>query len=250
MTMQNEIETYWNGEAELYSDSIQKELNGFEKQAWLDLILEYAPPKERLDVLDIGCGPGFFTIILSQAGHNVLGIDCTENMLKCARRNAEQAGVKPEFRKMDSQKPELESDSFDLIVCRNLTWTLHAPQAAYGEWLKVLRPGGRLLVFDANWNRHFIDDDLRAKRDADLREYEARGWGSPPRHVDWEESDRLSLLLPLTKEWRPAWDLQALKAEGYSDAFSVENLSERVLDERQQVLSRSTPMFMVCGQKG
>jgi len=249
MKLQHELEKYWNGEAELYSGGIQKELKGFEKQAWQDLILEYAPKKKTLDVLDIGCGPGFFSIIMSSAGHRVTGIDCTENMLAEARVNAEQEGVTPHFRKMDSHELEFAAESFDLIVCRNLTWTLNDPKTAYGQWKKVLRPGGRLLIFDANWNRHLVDEDMRRLYEEDRTTYVARGWGEPPRHVDWEESDRLSLELPLTREVRPEWDERVLNEHGFTSVFSRENLNERVLDEQQQVLSRSTPMFMVCAEK-
>lgn len=56
MGIQQEVEMYWEGEAELYSEGIQKELNGFQREAWLKLILANAPQKERLQVLDIGCG--------------------------------------------------------------------------------------------------------------------------------------------------------------------------------------------------
>lgn len=39
MSIQQEVEQYWEGEAELYSEGIQKELNGFQREAWLKLIM-------------------------------------------------------------------------------------------------------------------------------------------------------------------------------------------------------------------
>ncbi|MFF2909815.1 class I SAM-dependent methyltransferase [Paenibacillus sp. NPDC057934] len=249
MSIQQEVKTYWEGEAELYSEGIRKELSGFQRKAWLDLILEHAPQKETLKVLDIGCGPGFFSVILSSAGHLVTGIDCTDNMLEQARSHSDREGVTVTFRKMDSHVLDFADDSFDLLVCRNVTWSLADPEAAYKEWKRVLKPGGRLLVFDANWNRHLVDDEMKEKREADYRDYEAKGWGSPPRHIDWEESDRLSRLLPLTRECRPAWDVRTLEKEGFTKVYSKENLSSIVMDEKEQLLTRSTPVFMVRAEK-
>ena len=80
----------------------------------------------------------------------------------------------------------------------------------------------------------------------------AEAAGTPPDlrcQLDTEETDRLSLLLPLTHEWRPAWDVQVLESLGCKHVHSVEDLNARVQGERQQVLSRSTPMFMVCAEK-
>ncbi|MEK8131667.1 class I SAM-dependent methyltransferase [Paenibacillus filicis] len=250
MSVRGEMQTYWEGEAQLYGEGIRKELQGFERKAWKELILEHAPGQDKLDVLDIGCGPGFFSIILAEEGHRVTGIDCTDNMLAEARGHAEEEGVQvAEFRKMDSHRMEFEDEQFDLIVCRNLTWTLDDPASAYADWHRVLRKGGRLLIFDANWNRHLVDEDMRRQHEEDLQAYVERGFGEPPQHVDWEESDRLSRLLPLTHEWRPAWDVQVLNKLGFAEVWTAENLNERILDERQQVLSRSTPVFMVGAQK-
>ena len=51
--IQQEIKQYWEGEAQSYSDSIKEELFSFKKQAWLDLIKEYAPQDEKMKILDI-----------------------------------------------------------------------------------------------------------------------------------------------------------------------------------------------------
>ncbi|NOU81569.1 methyltransferase domain-containing protein [Paenibacillus sp. LMG 31459] len=249
MSIQQEVEMYWEGEAELYSEGIQKELNGFQREAWLKLILAHAPQKERLHVLDIGCGPGFFSVILSSAGHLVTAVDCTDNMLEEARAHTSREGVTVTFRKMDSHKLDFAAESFDLIVCRNVTWSLTHPLTAYKEWKRVLKPGGRLQVFDANWNRHLWDEEMKRKHAEDQQAYVDKGFGELPHHKDIEETDRLSLVLPLTREWRPEWDIRTLKEEGYSAIYAEENLNAKVLDEKQQVLNRSTPMFMICAEK-
>ena len=91
--MQNDkIKEYWEGEAGIYSEGIKAELKSETAENWKNLILEYAPEKEHLEVLDVGCGPGFFEIMLGKEGHHVTGIDITENMIHEAKEN-DQAEV-------------------------------------------------------------------------------------------------------------------------------------------------------------
>ena len=44
----------------------------------------------KMNILDVGTGPGFFAIILTLAGHNVVGIDITEEMIQRAKVNAQR----------------------------------------------------------------------------------------------------------------------------------------------------------------
>ena len=66
----DEIESYWNTRTEGYSEVNHKELAGTQKNAWLKLLTSYFPdkPKEEIRILDIGTGPGFFPVILAEAG--------------------------------------------------------------------------------------------------------------------------------------------------------------------------------------
>jgi ubiquinone/menaquinone biosynthesis C-methylase UbiE len=249
LTIQKRIEKYWSGEAVHYSESIQDELSSFKKDAWLDLLVSRAPDKEKLTALDIGTGPGFFAIILSMTGHAATGIDCTEDMLACARMNAEEHGASPRFVRMDTHDLAFEDDSFDLVVCRNLTWTLHEPEAAYREWLRVLKPGGVLLIFDANWHLWMFDEEMARKRSEDKLNVRKLGLSEPHGHVDMEESDRISKELPLSRTLRPQWDVLALSDCGFTDTFVDADITDRVWDEREKHLYRSTPMFLVGGRK-
>ncbi|MCB7224967.1 class I SAM-dependent methyltransferase, partial [Anaerostipes caccae] len=81
-------------------------------------------------------------------GHVMTGIDMSGEMLHEAKLNALAYGVPAKFKKMNAQELDFESESFDAVISRNLTWTLPDAMVAYQEWQRVLKPNGVLLNFD------------------------------------------------------------------------------------------------------
>ena len=79
------------------------------------------------------------------------GTDLTPQMVESAEKLAGEEQVSCEFLVMDAEKLEFGDDTFDVVISRNLTWTLPHPQEAYREWKRVLKPGGILLNFDADY---------------------------------------------------------------------------------------------------
>ena len=166
-----EIESYWNTRTEGYSEVNDKELEGMQKNAWLKVLEAHFPPieKDSLRILDIGTGPGFFPVILSQAGYHVTAVDYTAGMLEKARENAVIRGKecgqnlleKIEFHRMDAQNLDFPDESFDVVISRSLTWNLEHPEQAYHEWCRVLALGGVLLNFDANWYGYLYDEEKK-----------------------------------------------------------------------------------------
>ena len=106
----SEIESYWTTRAEGYSEVNHKELNGMQKGAWLKVLKSQFPEKakEELKILDIGTGPGFFPVILAEAGYRVVAVDYTQEMLDTARKNAGEFCGNITFYKMDAQNLEFE----------------------------------------------------------------------------------------------------------------------------------------------
>ncbi|EHQ91061.1 class I SAM-dependent methyltransferase [Desulfosporosinus youngiae] len=243
--LQQTIENYWTGSAEGYSGLIKNELSSFRKDAWRNKILANAPRQECLEILDIGTGPGFFPIILGEAGHRLTAVDCTEKMLAEARNNAAVAGVKAGFYQMDSHSLDFPDNSFDLIVNRNVTWTLYDPSAAYREWQRVLRVGGKLLIFDANWGRYCFDEEIRQQNDKNAALYRKK-YGEPPKtnKADEEYIDQMFL----SSRLRPDWDIEALRQMGFAVSWEKDVTGE-LWGEPEQLLYGATPMFMVVGEK-
>lgn len=72
-------------------------------------------------------------------------------MIAEAKAAAAHFDVNAEFRVMNAQALDFEDETFDLILTRNLTWTLPDARTAYSEWFRVLKKGGRLINFDADY---------------------------------------------------------------------------------------------------
>ena len=75
MLTQEQINETWSTRSDNYNKYVTEELRSERPKAWLELIGENVPKGRPLWVLDAGCGPGFFSVILSLAGHEVTGID-------------------------------------------------------------------------------------------------------------------------------------------------------------------------------
>ena len=85
----DKIEEYWSTRTEGYSEVNHKELEGTQKESWLKLLVSEFPeiPKEEIKILDVGTGPGFFSVILAEAGYRVTAVDYTIEMLEKAAEN-------------------------------------------------------------------------------------------------------------------------------------------------------------------
>jgi SAM-dependent methyltransferase len=99
-----------------------------------------------------GCGTGFLTFELAARGHHVIGVDFAPSMLAEARRKAAARGASVRFEEADAEQLPFPPGSFDLAISRHLLWTLSHPDAAIDEWIRVLRPGGRLVVVDGQFD--------------------------------------------------------------------------------------------------
>ena len=238
----------WTDSSPRYSGIVQAELGSFRKRAWQDLVRENCGREGELDVLDIGTGPGFFPIILSELGWDVTAVDYTQAMVDTARANCAAAGVKADIRRGDAHALEFADASFDLIVNRNVAWTLLNAAKAFAEWRRVLRPGGRALIFDANWNRYLFDAQLNERYQYHMAEVARRyGPDAVPRYS--EEMLAYRRNCPMCARVRPGWDLQTLADGGWTKLTCVLDIGPRVYDEQERFVNALSPMFMIVAEK-
>ena len=246
-----EIHSYWDGRAEGYSKVNQEELNGEQKEKWLQVLRERFPDRrpEEVRVLDVGTGPGFFAVILAENHYQVTAVDYTEAMLAQARKNAGELADRIWWRRMDAQQLEFDAEQFDVVISRNLTWNLENPGQAYREWFRVLKRGGILLNFDANWYAHLVDDDLRKAYEADRKWVESMKLEDHYTCTDTEWMEAIARKMPLTPVHRPEWDRRILEKIGFSCVKTKENIGERVWSLTEKINYQSTPMFCVTAWK-
>lgn len=246
-----DIENYWTHRAEGYSKVNLEELAGEKWPVWLSVIESYMPKriKHTIKVLDIGTGPGFFSIILSRAGYQVTAVDYTEEMLCKARENAGSLADQIEWHQMDAQKLRFPSDMFDVIVSRNVTWNLEHPEQAYREWMRVLKPGGVLLNFDANWYHHLFDEEKRAAYELDREKVSDLGFEDDYLCTDIEAMEAIARQVPLSRIQRPEWDQRVLEHLNGTEIEINREIWQRVWCDAEKINNGSTPMFMVSCRK-
>lgn len=246
-SLQKEIQEYWGRRAESFSEDVHKE----NSDRWMDVIQKEIPEPGKIRVLDIGTGPGFFAIGLAKRGYDVTAVDLTSEMLDKARENAGPLGGKIHFYQMDAQRLAFTDNQFDVITTRNLVWNLEEPEKAYEEWFRVLKPGGVLLNFDANWYRYLFDEETnteKIKTECQLLEE-----GKTSNFDAYEESDLMEDIarrLKISRLSRPISDLALLDRAGFSRVTADKNIWERVWSEQEQEWYRFTPCFMIKAQKG
>jgi len=103
-------------------------------------------------VLDVGCGSGGPALFLArEVGCRVTGLDFNEAGIRAGLALVRQAGLQDQvdFRCADVREGAPFADqAFDAIVCMDVMCHLVDRHSVFGEWSRVLRPGGRLLYTD------------------------------------------------------------------------------------------------------
>jgi len=151
--VKQQVAAHWNRRAPGFDEDFGHSIRTpAERAAWdriLDLVLA---GRGMLDALDAGCGTGFLSFELAARGHHVTGVDFAPAMLVEARRKAAERGVSVRFEEADAEQLPFAPGSFDLVISRDLLWTLPHPEAAIDEWIRALRTGGRLVVVDGQFD--------------------------------------------------------------------------------------------------
>jgi arsenite methyltransferase len=110
-----------------------------------------AKPGER--ILDVGCGPGFYLAeLLEEVGPkgSLMGLDQSPQMLALAARRCE-GHPNVAVRQADANSLPVDDASFDGALSVQVLEFVADVEGALAELHRVLRPGGRLVVWDVDW---------------------------------------------------------------------------------------------------
>ncbi len=224
--IKDKVESYWTKRAAGFFDLRHDEIESNKAERWLEEIKKSIPTDKKVKILDVGCGAGFFEVILGKLGHEILGIDLTQEMISKTNEMINLYDLdKTKVRAMiqDAEHLEFDDESFDMVISRNLTWTLPHPMDAYMEWMRVLKKGGILLNFDAEY----------AKGAHNLKSPENLA------HKDIEDALKdechdIYHMLTISMLDRPLWDQKILLEMGFNKVSFDTEFGNRIFKEKDE----------------
>ncbi len=224
------IENYWDARSEDFSRVRRQEIISADFDAWNEIIAAHLPAG-KLKILDVGTGAGFFAVLLAKLGHSVTGIDMSAKMLDEARKNVAAFDCRADFIKMNAQILDFDAETFDVVISRNLTWTLPDAMAAYREWRRVLKIGGVLMNFDSDLGGvKFTRGDNGAHAEVTDKML--------------AECTEIKDSLRISTHTRPRWDIDFLSTLGFEISCD-ENIAPRVHKSWDTVPYDGMPIFAI-----
>jgi len=104
-------------------------------------------------VLDVGCGGGLLTEVLTRAGAEVTGIDMAPGMIEVARLHAAESALRIDYRMAAAEDlAQATAEAFDIVTCMEMLEHVPDPAAMTATLARLLRPGGALFISTLNRN--------------------------------------------------------------------------------------------------
>ncbi len=193
------VDTTYDSVAPLYDETFEDISVRADELRWLRGELSQM---QKPALLDIGCGTGSFLRAIEDLVETANGVDLSGGMVAHAQKRSTASG-KLSFSKIDGPQLPFANDSFDVVTSvlsfRYLDW-----DPIIAEILRVLKPGGRLLIIDMvaapvkcrHWPRLLIDK---------LRQYRTQNM-----HARYREALRKMVSDP---RWKKMLEYNPIRAE-------------------------------------
>lgn len=143
------VKKYWDYGSKFY-DTAPGNGGIEESQIWKELLSKTIGSSPK-NILDVGSGTGIIAMYLTELGHSVTAVDFSEGMMDVARKKAREKGANIRFMEMNVENLNFEDETFDCVTARYVLWTMSHPEKAVKEWIRVVKPGGSVVIIDGKW---------------------------------------------------------------------------------------------------
>jgi len=235
--IKKDLQDYWNTQGSIYDFGYESEE---ECQYWQQILNELIGKKSQ-KILDVGTGTGLLARNLAFLGHDVTGLDFSMDMTDQARKKMERYDLSWNIVMGDAEHPDFLDNSFDVVICRYLLWTLPHPDIAVSEWIRVLKPGGKIIIIDGKRKRIGIKEPISSKINKFLWAFSrwiCRGYtGIQGHNIELEKN------LPYFE------GISAEEILGYFSSHGIMNCKTRDLTEVHNIIRRNLPWYLKFGYK-
>lgn len=120
----------------------------------------------KSSLLDVGCGCGNYLIDVARIVDKATGLDQSEALLGIAKTRASNAEVDLELHLGDAMELPFADDTFDAARTERVLQYLPSPATGLSEMIRVVKPGGRVVATELDWDTILIDVGDVELRDA------------------------------------------------------------------------------------
>lgn len=242
------IAEYWDLRSQSYARGVTSSRNE-EREIWKRCLAPFTADLHIRKVLDVGAGTGFLSLILHDLGVDVVGVDLSRGMLFQAKEASCLQKFDLDLCQGDAESLPFQSSSFDLVTSRHLLWTLPDPSRALVDWMRILRPGGKIVAIDGNWFDPSVSKKLARWVSSHLAGF-SRDRNPVPFQKYYEPIEKH---LPFYKASKPDRCLALFEAAGLRDVC-IDHLPEvnRFYKKHASLsfrLANADTVFLVKGEK-
>ena len=202
---------------------------------------EWFCPMQGAKILGLASGGGQQIPIFTALGAQCTVLDYSQEQLRKEELVAQREGYDVELVRADMSKPlPFADESFDLIFHPVSNCYVKELQPIWNECYRVLKKGGILLNFDADYASNVRNQNTSASHISDTEVY---GHCGVTPELE-QENASITLSMPMSRKQRPYWDQEFLENIGFSRSGYDPSVGQNILKEHDL---KDAPMFLVWG---
>jgi ubiquinone/menaquinone biosynthesis C-methylase UbiE len=164
-------EKYWSRFVDTFNED-QRYIVGEEVQR--ELIDRLSQERDLGEIVELGCGAGFYTRVLAENANRVIATDLSDEMLETARtmlKDLQNVAIE----KADCEKTSFPDDRFDSVFMANLVHIIENPLITIKESHRVLKDGGLIIIIS------YTSYGMNLFQKLGLIFRFLKAWGKPPK---------------------------------------------------------------------